>query len=203
MWKKSFIFLVVCLLVASSLYCYPSWVYGKKEKPTTTVTVEIPTAPTETEETLPTPALAEEGQETPENSLNSDEPLRNETLREQGEQLKNSLKEAKASTEIIEQVSDYIENTNLGVDVMTEAYNLEVENHAETEKELKRVRNAFHFTVNPYISFDKTFSQLKGYGLNLIVAKKGLGISIGAYKQSFSFDKWEDTLITTGLSFTF
>jgi len=202
MWKKSFIFLVVCLLAASSLYCYPSWVYGKKE---TLQKVEIPV---ETKEEIPTVAMEEEPapaeeQETPESSLNSDEPLPNETLKEQGEQLKNSLKEEKVSTAVIEQVSEYIENTNLGVDVMTEAYNLEVENHAETERALKKVTNAFRFTVNPYISFDKNFKQLEGYGLNLIVAKKGLGISIGAYKPSFSFENWEDTLLTTGLSFTF
>ena len=210
MWRKSFICLAVCLLVASSLWCYPAWVYGKSK----TQTVEVTEATAEPE-ALPQEAqtVSEVSEET---TLNETEPEAqemsstqesasySETLKEQGANLVNSLKDSKVKTAVVTQVSEYVDNVTEGAWLMEVAYNAEVANHEETEKAYNKLikAKAFQVTLNPYAMY-APFSQTWGFGINTLYTYKGIGLSVGIEKPTLDFHNDKDLVVTAGLVFTF
>ncbi len=214
MWKKLSIFLVVFLLVASSLWCYPSWVYGKKTEEAVTVpaveeqaqestAVELEPTATETEPVVePSTEL-----EALENSSTVASESLSATLKEQGESLTNSLTESRVKAAAVTQVSEYIDNAVAGVEVMEQAYNQEVATHKDTEERYNQLANRrfekdFYVTVNPYVTFTP-LSYGWGFGLNTIYSYKGYGLSLGVYKPSIDIQDWTDVTVSAGFAFTF
>ncbi len=128
-------------------------------------------------------------------------------MKEQGESLVNSLTDSRVKAAVVTQVSEYIDNAVLGVEVMEEAYEQEVANHKDTEaryNELagRRFEKDFYVTVNPFVSYAPV-TQTWGLGLNTIYAYKGIGLSIGAYVPSIDVAGLKGVVVTAGLSFTF
>ncbi len=210
MWKKLSIFLVVFLLAASSLWCYPSWVYGKKETPlaaqeTATVAAVSDPEPIATEAEVAEESYTEP--ETPESSSTAESNSFSEALREQGKSLTNSLTESKVKAAAVTQVSEYIDNAVLGVEIMEHAYELEVSAHEDTEARYNALANRrfekdFYVTVNPFVTFSP-LSKGWGLGLTTIYTYKGIGISLGAYKPNLDFKTYEDITVSAGVAFTF
>ena len=212
MWRKLSICLVVFLLVASSLWCYPAWVYGKTktvepvqevtdpETPEEVLPQETATASEVSEETIPSDTT----QEAPETHSTQGSGFSSETLREQGNSLVDSLKGSKTKTTAVEQVSEYIDNAVFGVEVMEIAYNAEVSAHEATEQAYNKLVKAksVQVTLNPYAMF-APFTQTWGVGINTLYTYKGLGLSIGIEKPTFDFTNYDDLTVTAGLVFTF
>lgn len=215
MWKKLSIFLVVFLLAASSLWCYPSWVYGKK----TEEKVAVPEVETEQvqestvvepEQTVTATEPVEELSTEPEvleTSSTVESVSLSETLKEQGESLTNSLTDSRVKAQAVTQVSEYIENAVLGVEVMEQAYEQEVANHKDTEERYNQLANRkfekdFYVTVNPYVTFTP-LSYGWGFGLTTIYTYKGYGVSLGLYKPSIDMQDWTDITVSAGFAFTF
>lgn len=217
MWKKLFIFLVVSLLAVSSLWCYPSWVYGNKGKAEEKIveTVAEPAIVPESTVSEPEPTTTETepvGEnsiepEALENSLIVESESLSETLKEQGESLTNSLTESRVKAAAVTQVSEYIENAVLGVEVMEQAYEQEVAAHKDTEERYnelagRKFEKDFYVTINPYVTYSP-LSLLWGVGLNTIYSYKGYGISVGAYKPNLDFKTYQDIIVSAGFAITF
>lgn len=217
MWKKLSIFLAVFLLAVSSLWCYPSWVYGKKttEETATAVPEEVTAAAQELTATEPaqtamaTEPVAEKSTEpeTPENCSTVVSESLSETLKEQGESLTNSLTDSRVKAAAVTQVSEYIDNAVAGVEVMEQAYELEVANHKDTEERYNQLANRkfekdFYVTVNPFVTYSP-FSKGWGLGLNTVYTFKGYGISLGVYKPNLDFKTYTDITVSAGLAITF
>lgn len=210
MWRKSFICLAVCLLVASSLWCYPAWVYGKSKTQTvkvTEATAEPEALPQEAQtvsEVSEETTLNETEPEAQEMSSTQESASYSETLKEQGANLVNSLKESKAKTAVVTQVSEYVDNVTEGAWLMEVAYNAEVANHEETEKAYNKLikAKAFQVTLNPYAMY-APFSQTWGFGINTLYTYKGIGLSVGIEKPTLDFHNDKDLVVTAGLVFTF
>lgn len=211
MWKRLSIFLAVFLLVVSSLSAYPSWVYGRGKQETA--------APEETaqETSVIEPAqIAPEVEpeverstvpEVPETSLTAGSESLSKTLQEQGENLTNSLNDSKVKATALTQVSDYIDNAVLGVEVMEQAYELEVANYKELETKYNALANRrfekdFYVTVNPYAGYSP-LSQTWGLGINTVYSYRGVGLSVGAYVPTVNMDGLKNVIVTAGLAFTF
>lgn len=210
MWKKSFICLAVFLLAVSSAYSYPAWVYGKSKTQTvevTEVTAEPEALPQEAQtvsEVSEETTLNETEPEAQEMSSKQESASYSETLKGQGANLVNSLKESKAKTAVVTQVSEYVDNVTEGAWLMEVAYNAEVANHEETEKAYNKLikAKAFQVTLNPYAMY-APFSQTWGFGINTLYTYKGIGLSVGIEKPTLDFHNDKDLVVTAGLVFTF
>lgn len=224
MWKRSFTFLVVLVLAASSLWCYPSWVYGKTKTAEVTAAAETldpeaeaaqePSSEPSSEataaeaaETATTQPASDTTQEAPGTVSTQGSESLSETLKTQGTELVDSLKDSKVKTAAVTQVSDYIDNAVFGVEVMEIAYNAEVAAHEDTEREYnklaaKKFEKNFYTTINPYAAFSIK-DQSWGIGLNTIYSYKRIGITLGVYKPSVDFKTWDDLTVTAGFSYTF
>ncbi len=215
MWKKLSIFLVVFLLAVSSLWCYPSWVYGKKDALPEVETVVEPEQVQESTAVEPAPtateiAPVEESSTEPEaleTSLTAGSVSLSETLKEQGENLTNSLTESRVKAAAVTQVSEYIENAVLGAEVMEQAYEQEVALHKDTEERYneladRKFEKDFYVTINPYMTYSPMSKGL-GVGLNTIYTYKGYGVSIGAYKPSLDLKDWQGITVLAGFAITF
>lgn len=208
MWKRLSIFLVVFLLAVSSLWCYPSWVYGRGKTTEVTTVQEPAEVVTETETTTPDPVEEKSTEpETPESSLTAGSSSLSEALREQGESLTNSLTESKVKAAAVTQASEYIDNAVLGVEIMEQAYNLEVAAHEDIEAKYnaianKRFEKDFYITINPFVTYSPLANGW-GLGLNTVYTYKGIGISLGAYKPNLDFQTFEDISVSAGVAFIF
>ena len=207
MWKRSFTFLAVLVLAASSLWCYPSWVYGKTKTAEVTAAAETLEPEAEAAETATTQPASDATQDAPETVSTQGSESLSETLKTQGTELVDSLKDSKVKTAAVTQVSDYIDNAVFGVEVMEIAYNAEVAAHEDTEREYnklaaKKFEKNFYTTINPYAAFSIK-DQSWGIGLNTIYSYKRIGITLGVYKPSVDFKTWDDLTVTAGFSFTF
>lgn len=212
MWKRLSISLAVFLLVVSSLSAYPSWVYGGKGKQETVAPEETVSETVTAEPELITPEVEPEEvkstePETHESFSTAESESLSKTLQEQGESLVSSLTESKVKATAVTQVSDYIENATLGVQVMKEAYELEVAAHKELEERYnelatRRFEKDFYVTVNPYASYSP-LAQTWGLGLSTIYSYKGVGLSLGAYMPTIDKAGLDGVIVTAGLSFTF
>lgn len=163
---------------------------------------------TETETTTPDPVEEKSTDpETPESSSAAENSSLSEALREQGESLTNSLTESKVKAAAVTQVSEYIDNAVIGVEIMEQAYNLEVAAHEDTEAKYnaianKRFEKDFYITINPFVTYSP-LAKGWGLGLNTIYTYKGVGISLGAYKPNLDFQTFEDISVSAGVAFTF
>ncbi len=221
MWKRSFTFLVVLVLVASSLWCYPSWVYGKPKTAEVEAAAETPdpeaqaaqgpssepSSETAAAETVTTQPASDTPQEAPVPVSTQESESLSATLKEQGTELVGSLKDSRVKTAAVTQVSDYIDNAVFGVEVMEIAYNAEVAAHEDTEREYnklaaKKFEKNFYTTINPYAAFSIK-DQRWGIGLNTIYSFKRIGVTLGVYKPTVDFKTWDDLTVTAGLAFTF
>ncbi len=204
---------MVFLLAVSSLWCYPSWVYGGKEtlpKVETATEASQETVVSEPEQTATaTEPVAESSTEpeAPETSLTAESVSLSATLKEQGENLTNSLTDSRVKAAAVTQVSEYIENAVAGVEVMEHAYEQEVALHKDTEERYnelaeRKFEKDFYVTINPYMTYSPLSKGL-GVGLNTVYSYKGYGISIGAYKPNLDFKSWQDITVSAGLAITF
>lgn len=201
MWKRLFICLVVCLLALSSLSAYPAWVYGGKK-----ASLEVPQTPSEvpSEETQ---------QEAPEQPLMQEESLPKEVCLDSLEQLKSYLTESEIEEALVEAICDYIDQIQLGIDVMADAYEQEVAEHEKTEKAYNDlvasgvvIPQRFSVTVSPYATY-APFEQEWGIGASVGINWKKVGAVLGVIKPSVKsledFKNPNDLMVSAGFSFTF
>lgn len=209
MWRRLFIFLVVLVFVVSSVWCYPSWVYGKgKESLKTEQTV------LEEEETLLL--------EAPERLSKKERKLQKEDLKDSVGNLKAFAKESIEDEAMLEVISEYIASVEDGIKVMETAYNAEVENAKKAEDRYNRLADAyandkgvdykesllkdFSITVNPFMTYAPKTNSI-GLGGMVGVGYKDIALTVGAINPSIdslkSLINLDDVMVSVGVAFTF
>ena len=192
MWKRSFIFLLALLVAVFSLSAYPAFFYGgakTEETQTTAVEVEIST---------------EEQEKSNQDliySLDESEPVAlasNDVTKSVIE----ILEENKVKSAVIDKVKDACFLIEEGCNEMAVAYEAEVEQRENAEKEVERV----HYIFVPLASY-KPASQEWGAGLAVGIETKNLIIQVQAFKPITagwdSFKSWDDTTILLGAGLRF
>lgn len=206
MWKRSFTFLVVCLLVLCSLSAHPGWLYGKKaESPATeTQTTEAP----EPTCLMPVEPVALDPASMPDET----QPLEEQT--EPGEALRALLIESNLDEAVLEAVFSYLDMVDAGIQTMTEAYEAEVASHEESEARynnlvdngVKLPKTELEAFVAPSVMYslhDQTF----GAGVDLGLTYGRYGMTIGVVKPSIptlgSLKDPGDLMVSAGFVFKF
>lgn len=193
MWKKSFIFLVVSVLVVSSLCAYPAFFYcGAKEAPA--VVEEVQETSTEESEKSTQDLTSSKEENAPEVSDRSEWSDTKSVV--------ELLEEARVKTSVIEKVKEACFLIDEGRNEMVVAYNAEVERRENAEKEAERI----HYVVMPIASYKPSLGEW-GVGLALGIETKSLVLQIQALKPITagfdSFKAWDDVTFIMGAGFRF
>ena len=194
MWKRSFIFLVVSVLVVSSLCAYPAFFYGgAKEAPA--VVEEVQETSTEESEKSTQDLISSKEESAPEVSDISEVWSDTKSVLE-------LLEEAKVKTSVIEKVKEACFLIDEGRNEMVVAYNAEVEKREKAEKEAERI----HYVVMPIASYKPSLGEW-GVGLALGIETKSLVLQIQALKPITagldSVKTWNDVTFIMGAGFRF
>ena len=193
MWKRSFIFLVVSVLVVSSLCAYPAFFYGGAKEAPAVVEEEAETS-TEESEKLTQDLTSSKEESAPEVSDRSEWSDTSSVI--------ELLEENRVKTSIIEKVKEACFLIDEGRTEMVAAYNSEVERREKAEKESERI----HYVVMPLASFKPSLNEW-GVGLALGIEIKSLVLQIQALKPITagldSVKAWDDVTFIMGAGFRF
>ena len=194
MWKKSFIFLVVSVLVVSSLCAYPAFFYGGAKEAPAVVEEEAETSTEESEKSTQDLTSSKE-ESAPEVSDRSE-------VWSDTKSVVELLEEARVKTSVIEKVKEACFLIDEGRTEMVSAYNSEVERREKAEKEAERI----HYVVMPIASYKPSLGEW-GVGLALGIETKSLVLQIQALKPITagldSVKAWDDVTFIMGAGFRF
>ena len=197
MWKRSFIFLVVSVLVVSSLCAYPAFFYGGAKEETPAVTEALPPEEASTEELEKSAPVLSSSAEASEEVASA----RTEEF-DDTKSVIELLEEARVKSSVIEKVKEACFLIDEGRAEMIAAYEEEADARAKAENEL----NSAHYVLMPLAGYSLG-SQVWSAGLAVAVEYRSLILMAQAMKPITagldSFKAWDDLSVVVGAGVRF